>query len=287
MTLIVSVTTPELSLLIGDARITFLDPVAGLQHKDCCQKIHRLSHSTVFGFAGNVFAAADFLNTMPELYQRLGEDAYNRAFTIQELVLKFALQGAGVAEAFRRPDGSVADTDFVFTGRSREASPVFQTFHVNLRTGDVNLLTQDGVTAIGSGRAFFAPIGAALVERLAAMRESAARTDDPSHYLAWDISTFLAGFFLLRGRPAKGIGSPLPRSVGILFHGMYVDKDRVTPLRFVSNPMPAHVIDATREPLDEGHDVRYVEGRFQITIGRSEPLRLLMPSEVIAGRHLQ
>jgi hypothetical protein len=287
MTLIVAVNTPELSLLMADARLTSFDPRLGLVYNDCCQKVFRVSHSTLFGFAGSVFAAADLMNTLPALYEHIGDEAYHRTFSIQQLILKYTLQGGGMADAMRLPDGTLPAADLVFTGRAHPSQPIFQTLHFSLPTGRVSLLTQHGITTLGSGKAFFAPIAAALSDSLEQFRNAATQSDDPPHYLAWQISSFVSATLLARASsPARG-GEQIPPSVGLLLHGMYVDSDRVTPLRVLAHSVRGHAYVSSRQLFPDGFEVVYVDERFRVHAGSDEYVVLRLPSEIIAGKRLQ
>ena len=287
MTLIITVNTPELSLMLGDARLTTFDVNTGLQYHDCCQKVCRLSHSTLFGFAGSVFAAADFINTLSGLHALLGEEAYNRTVSIQELILKYTLRQAGISEAFRLPDGTLPEIDFVFAGRARPSVPIFQILHFRLPDGHVELLTQHGINVVGSGKLFFQPIAEALAQNLEDLRKEAAGQRDPVHFLASLIEIFISSRLIDRATGPSKEGKQLPPSIGLILHGMYVDQDRITPVQS-SMTVPADYLGFPIEarPFGGGYDVSYSEGRFRIRTAANQEVVLMSPHEFIAGRHL-
>lgn len=269
-------------MLLGDARLTGIDPHLGMTHYDCCQKVFRLSHSTLMGFAGSVFPAADFLNTLPEIYKRLGEAEFNREFSIQQLVLRHTLGQSELAEAYRLPDGALPNIDFVFTGRAHPSIPVFQSLHFRLPDGHVDLLTQHGITVLGSGKEFFQPCADSLAKQMDEFRREAAGELDPAHYLASSIQSFVGSMLSFHSRRP---GSALPSSVGTILHGMYVDENRITPLR-CSVSTASYFGETTHAPFGGGYEVAYENERFVMRSKRGQVAVLMYPPEVISGRFL-
>jgi hypothetical protein len=227
------------------------------------------------GFAGNMWTAADYLRTLGALQQALGEGDYDRRFSIQELVLTFTTQLGRFADAVRFPDGTLPSVDFVFSGRARPNVPIFQSLHVSLPAGTIQLLTQEGITVLGKGREFFKPIGDALAGNLDNWRKLAAHERDPLHWLAWRIQTHICGLIAhWRGRPA---------SVGAIMHAMYVDQTRVTALECILGPPADAPGVPVRSAFGGGYQVTYRGNRFRLRVGAdgSETV-LLTPPEIIA-----
>jgi hypothetical protein len=106
----------------------------------------RLSETTVLGFAGDVLTAADYIGSLTAAYQQVGPDRFNDALNIQQMIISHVLNRRQFADAFRLPDGSLPSVDFVWTGRARANVPIFQTLHLSLPDGNVELLTQHGIT---------------------------------------------------------------------------------------------------------------------------------------------
>ena len=278
MTLIVTVNTPEISLMLGDARLTAMDQHGTATYDDCCQKVYRLSESTVLGFAGDLLVAADFLNTLTALYHPLGENTFNERFSIQELILRTVPQIKQFGDSFRYPDGTLHPSDFVFTGRARPNVPVFQTLHLRFPDGHFELLTQEGITVLGSGREFFEPIAKMLAGCLPHYREVAADHPDPPHYLAWQIQSFICSM-LLNQRSAR------PQSFGTILHGMYVDQHRITSLECTLESPCEFLGVPIKASFGGGYHVTFENNRFCLRTADGRKAVLMTPAEVIAGQH--
>lgn len=283
MTLIVTVNTPEISLMLGDARLSLVDVDGVFRYDDCCQKVFRLSETTVLGFAGDVLAAADYIGTFAALYRQIDPDRYNHALSIQQLVLSHVLNQARFAEAFRFPDGSLPSIDFVFTGRAHASVPIFQTLHLSLPDGNVELLTQQGITVLGSGKAFFEPIARMLANSLDEFREAATREPDPPHWLAWRILTFVSSMLLLQ---ATREGTLPPASIGTILHGMYVDTDRITSMGSILHAPTDFLGSPLKAAFGGGYRVTFENERFRLRTHRGDDIILLTPPELIAGRRV-
>ena len=284
MTLIVSVVTPEVVVLLGDARIS---AAGGAKRHDCCQKVQRLSRDTLFAFTGSVDCHGEFLGSMYAASEMFGEDLYNKRMHIQQLVLTSTYRRNGIVDAFRRQDGSWSPITLVFAGRVTpigKSPGVFQILHTSVPKLAIELVTQNGVRTFGTGAEYYKDFAEGMNRGLPSLREMAQMTDDFTHYFAIFIAEHAArGLQIKHARTVENAQQP-DQSFGIILHGMYIDHKGIFPIQLSIPERRDQGASCLAANYCGGYSLNYKDGRFHVGLSGSPPVPLLSAFEFVTGQ---
>ncbi len=272
MTLVVGINLGNCAIITADSRVTTRWPGKLTTRVDCCQKVFRISETTITGFCGDLIAIADVLSTFAQMYQ-LHPDLINVETLFKRLPLALKLG----SQEFRRISGRLPDLGLIVAGRNSHGA--FDMFLCQSPDYDIQALETGDIAIMGSGTPIVEHLSNNLQSQLPDLMRKPSRPFDAEEYGPRVLAPWIT--WIIAEHVECTLKTSGISSVGRAFHALCIDSETVRPI-----PLDiARLVDVDKKELVIGTRFEGGSKWIQYTADGTE-IELVSPIDVVLNDKL-